>query len=196
MGECVEWVYNNMVVEMCVCVCVCVYCSPKEAVAAIRKRLTGNSKNFHIINLTLTVSASDPHTYHTYMYLSLHPHTSHTLIPPPTHTQVLETCVKNCGIRFHSKIAQRDFLNDLMKVIATKNNPPTIVRERILGLVQYWADAFKGKPQLVAVVELYEQLKNDGIEFPPIDLDNLAPVETQGRPQVRWLYSLYKCVYS
>lgn len=72
----------------------------------------------------------------------------------------------------------------MMKVIATKNNPPTIVRERILGLVQYWADAFTGKIQLVAVVELYEQLKNDGIEFPPVDLDNLAPVETQGRPQV------------
>lgn len=29
---------------------------PKEAMAAIRKRLTGNTKNFHIINLTLTVS--------------------------------------------------------------------------------------------------------------------------------------------
>lgn len=29
---------------------------PKDAVAAIRKRLTGSSKNFHIINLTLTVS--------------------------------------------------------------------------------------------------------------------------------------------
>ena len=28
---------------------------PKDAVAAIRKRLTGSSKNFHIINLTLTV---------------------------------------------------------------------------------------------------------------------------------------------
>ena len=27
----------------------------KDAVAAIRKRLTGSSKNFHIINLTLTV---------------------------------------------------------------------------------------------------------------------------------------------
>ena len=29
---------------------------PKDAVSAIRKRLTGSSKNFHIINLTLTVS--------------------------------------------------------------------------------------------------------------------------------------------
>ena len=98
---------------------------------------------------------------------------------------MLETCVKNCGIRFHSKIAQKDFLSDLMKVIAIKNNPPTIVRERILGLIQYWADAFRGKPQLAAVGELYEQLKSEGIEFPPIDLDNLAPIETQGRTSVR-----------
>lgn len=29
---------------------------PKDAVAAIRKRLTSSYKNFHIINLTLTVS--------------------------------------------------------------------------------------------------------------------------------------------
>ena len=63
-----------------------------------------------------------------------------------------------------------------------QTNPPTIVRERILGLIQYWADAFKGKPQLAAVVEVYEQLKKDGEEFPPIDLDALAPVET---PQQR-----------
>ncbi len=60
----------------------------------------------------------------------------------------------------------------------SQNNPPTIVRERVLGLLQYWADAFKGKPQLVAVEELYEQMKVDGVEFPPIDLDTLAPIET------------------
>ena len=34
--------------------------------------------------------------------------------------QVLETCVKNCGLRFHHKIAQKDFLTDLMKVIQPK----------------------------------------------------------------------------
>ena len=62
-----------------------------------------------------------------------------------------------------------------------QNNPPTIVRERILGLIQYWADSFQGKPQLVGVVELYEQLKREGVEFPPVDLDNLAPVEAPAR---------------
>lgn len=69
----------------------------------------------------------------------------------------------------------------LLSFLTLQNNPPTIVRERILGLVQYWADAFKGKPQLTAVEELYEQLKGEGVEFPPVDLDALAPVETPQR---------------
>lgn len=30
----------------------------------------------------------------------------------------------------------------------------------------------------MAVEETYEQLKVDGVEFPPIDLDSLAPIET------------------
>ena len=59
-----------------------------------------------------------------------------------------------------------------------QNNPPTIVKERVLGQLQYWAVAFKGKPQLIAVEEMYEQMKADGVEFPPIDLDSLAPIET------------------
>ena len=34
--------------------------------------------------------------------------------------QVLETSVKNCGLRFHIKVAQKDFLNDMLKVINPK----------------------------------------------------------------------------
>jgi hypothetical protein len=93
----------------------------------------------------------------------------------------LETCVKNCGLRFHVKIAQKEFLNDLLRVIQPKNNPPTIVKERVLGLIQYWADAFRGRPQLVTVGEVYEDLRSQGVEFPPMDLDQLAPVETPSR---------------
>ena len=60
---------------------------PKESVAALKKRLSGAGKNFHVVNLTLTV---------------------------------LETCVKNCGQRFHVKIAQKDFLSELVKIINPK----------------------------------------------------------------------------
>ena len=34
--------------------------------------------------------------------------------------QVLETCVKNCGHRFHSLIAKKDFLDELTKIINPK----------------------------------------------------------------------------
>ena len=75
-------------------------------------------------------------------------------------------------------------VDTLSLIFLAQNNPPTIVRERILGLIQYWADAFRGKPQLAEVEELYEQLKGEGIEFPPIDLDALAPIATPQRVSV------------
>jgi len=51
--------------------------------------------------------------------------------------QVLETCVKNCGHRFHSLVTSRDFIDGvLVKIIAPKNNPPTIVQDKVLALIQ------------------------------------------------------------
>lgn len=34
---------------------------------------------------------------------------------------VLETCVKNCGKAFHVLVANKDFANDLVKLIGPKN---------------------------------------------------------------------------
>lgn len=51
--------------------------------------------------------------------------------------QVLETCVKNCGHRFHVQVANRDFIDGVMvKIISPKNNPPTIVQDKVLSLIQ------------------------------------------------------------
>ncbi|XP_068835184.1 TOM1-like protein 2 isoform X8 [Capricornis sumatraensis] len=50
---------------------------------------------------------------------------------------VLETCVKNCGHRFHVLVANRDFIDSvLVKVISPKNSPPTIVQDKVLALIQ------------------------------------------------------------
>jgi len=49
---------------------------------------------------------------------------------------LLETCVKNCGKRFHLHIATKDFLNDLVKVINPKNNPSMATQIMVLGLIQ------------------------------------------------------------
>uniref|UniRef100_A0A8C8DWL7 Target of myb1 like 2 membrane trafficking protein n=1 Tax=Oryzias sinensis TaxID=183150 RepID=A0A8C8DWL7_9TELE len=100
---------------------------------------------------------------------------------------VLETCVKNCGHRFHAQVANRDFIDGvLVKIISPKANPPTIVQDKVLSLIQSWADAFRSSPDLTGVVHIYEELKRKGVEFPMADLDALSPIHTpqRGTPEI------------
>ncbi|XP_078135079.1 TOM1-like protein 2 isoform X2 [Sander vitreus] len=95
---------------------------------------------------------------------------------------VLETGVKNCGHRFHALVTSRDFVDGvLVKIISPKNNPPTIVQDKVLALIQAWADAFRSSPDLTGVVQVYEELKRKGIEFPTSDLETLSPINTPQR---------------
>ncbi|XP_073842533.1 TOM1-like protein 2 isoform X3 [Musca autumnalis] len=94
---------------------------------------------------------------------------------------VLETCVKNCGKAFHVLVAQKDFIQELVKLIGPKNDPPLVVQEKVLNLIQVWADAFKNQPDLNGVTQMYIELKNKGIEFPQTDIENMAPIYTPQR---------------
>ncbi|XP_037611511.1 TOM1-like protein 2 isoform X6 [Sebastes umbrosus] len=95
---------------------------------------------------------------------------------------VLETGVKNCGHRFHALVTSRDFVDGvLVKIISPKNNPPTIVQDKVLALIQAWADAFRSSPDLTGVVQVYEELKRKGIEFPMSELETLSPIHTPQR---------------
>ncbi|XP_021938534.1 TOM1-like protein 2 isoform X2 [Zootermopsis nevadensis] len=122
---------------------------PKDAIKAIRKRLTQNAgKNYTVVMYTLTV---------------------------------LETCVKNCGKRFHILACNKEFVQELVKLIGPKNDPPTVVQEKVLSLIQSWADAFRNQTELSGVVQVYQDLKQKGIEFPMTDLDTMAPILTPQR---------------
>ncbi|KAK9887205.1 hypothetical protein WA026_021048 [Henosepilachna vigintioctopunctata] len=94
---------------------------------------------------------------------------------------VLETCVKNCGKRFQVLVCTKDFIQELVKLIGPKNDPPTAVQEKVLSLIQAWADAFLNQPEMSGVVIMYKDLKSKGIEFPATDLDALAPIHTPKR---------------
>ncbi|PKK30290.1 target of Myb1 membrane trafficking protein isoform X4 [Columba livia] len=95
---------------------------------------------------------------------------------------VLETCVKNCGHRFHVLVSSQDFVEGvLVRIILPKNNPPTIVHDKVLTLIQSWADAFRSSPDLTGVVAVYEDLRRKGLEFPMTDLDMLSPIHTPQR---------------
>uniref|UniRef100_F7AF79 Target of myb1 membrane trafficking protein n=1 Tax=Ornithorhynchus anatinus TaxID=9258 RepID=F7AF79_ORNAN len=95
---------------------------------------------------------------------------------------VLETCVKNCGHRFHVLVASQDFVEGvLVRTILPKNNPPAVVHDKVLNLIQSWADAFRSSPDLTGVVAVYEDLRRKGLEFPMTDLDMLSPIHTPQR---------------
>ncbi|PWA16830.1 hypothetical protein CCH79_00012792 [Gambusia affinis] len=96
--------------------------------------------------------------------------------------QVLETCVKNCGHRFHVLVASQEFVEGvLVRSILPKYNPPTALHDRVLSLIQSWADAFRSSPSLVGVVHVYDDLRRRGLEFPMTDLDALSPIHTPNR---------------
>jgi VHS domain len=44
---------------------------------------------------------------------------------------VLETCVKNCGKAFHVLVANKEFVQELVKLIGPKNDPPAVVQEKV-----------------------------------------------------------------
>ncbi|KAK2533659.1 Tom1l2 [Columba guinea] len=154
---------------------------PKDAIRALKKRLNGN-KNYREVMLALTITEDQT------MRLSIvqervkfirNESVSSGLMKV---AEVLETCVKNCGHRFHVLVANRDFIDGvLVKIISPKNNPPTIVQDKVLALIQAWADAFRSSPDLTGVVHIYEELKRKGIEFPMADLDALSPIHTPQR---------------
>ena len=104
----------------------------KDAVKAIKKRLSGN-KNFMQISLTLSL---------------------------------LETCVKNCGSRFHVLVTTKDFCCDiLLKLIHAKYNPPVVLQQRVLGMIKQWAEAFGSNP-VNGARQVYDELKEKGYDFP------------------------------
>ncbi|GAB0100241.1 TOM1-like protein 2 [Sergentomyia squamirostris] len=94
---------------------------------------------------------------------------------------VLETCVKNCGRAFHVLVANKEFIQELVKLIGPKNDPPAVVQEKVLNLIQIWAETFRSQPDLNGVVLVYQELKNKGIEFPATDMEAMAPIYTPQR---------------
>ncbi|XP_029014504.2 target of Myb protein 1 isoform X2 [Betta splendens] len=92
---------------------------------------------------------------------------------------VLETCVKNCGYRFHVLVTTRDFIEGvLVRSIIPRNDPPLVLHDRVLSIIQAWADAFRSSPDLTGVVSVYEDLRRKGLDFPMTELDGYSPEQT------------------
>ncbi|XP_053392442.1 ADP-ribosylation factor-binding protein GGA1-like isoform X4 [Mercenaria mercenaria] len=75
----------------------------------------------------------------------------------------LESCVKNCGKRFHQEVGKFRFLNEIIKVISPKylgSKTTEKVKKKCIELMYCW---HKGLPHEPKVAEAYQMLKQQGI---------------------------------
>ncbi|KAK1312658.1 hypothetical protein QJS10_CPA07g00768 [Acorus calamus] len=89
---------------------------------------------------------------------------------------LLETVIKNCGDMVHMHVAERDILNEMVKIV--KKKPDFHVKEKILVLIDTWQEAFGGPraryPQFYAA---YQELLRVGAVFPQ-NPERAAPIFT------------------
>ncbi|KAJ4979786.1 hypothetical protein NE237_010566 [Protea cynaroides] len=89
---------------------------------------------------------------------------------------LLETMIKNCGEYVHFQIAERDILQEMIKIVRKKADMH--VRDKILVLLDSWQEAFGGPggkyPQYYWA---YEELRRYGVQFPERS-SNTVPIFT------------------
>ncbi|KAG4389005.1 hypothetical protein GLYMA_09G278600v4 [Glycine max] len=89
---------------------------------------------------------------------------------------LLETMVKNCGDYVHFQIAERNILEEMIKIVRKKADMQ--VRDKILILLDSWQEAFGGPGGKHShYYWAYEELKRSGVVFPKRSPD-AAPIFT------------------
>ncbi|KAI4899544.1 hypothetical protein NFI96_016155, partial [Prochilodus magdalenae] len=76
---------------------------------------------------------------------------------------VLETCMKNCGKRFHNEVGKFRFLNELIKVVSPKylgSRAPEPVKKKVLEMMYSWTVCL---PEETKISDAYQMLKKQGI---------------------------------
>ncbi|KAH6565121.1 hypothetical protein BASA62_007504 [Batrachochytrium salamandrivorans] len=88
--------------------------------------------------------------------------------------KLTDTCVKNSGHHFLQEVVSREFVDNLVSIARSLMVTNPEVKVKIMGLLQAWGIAFKSKPDLAYMCEVYETLKRDGAVFPLIDAADTA----------------------
>ncbi len=84
--------------------------------------------------------------------------------------------MKNCRAEFHLEASNSAFLKDLEE-LATSSKTDVRVRDKVLELIQSWADAFNAfKDDLPMFDALYVRMKRQGVSFPDRDLSGMVPI--------------------
>ncbi|XP_047143304.1 TOM1-like protein 2 isoform X1 [Hydra vulgaris] len=133
---------------------------PKDAIKAIRKRLTSSQKNNKCILYTLVVLEA-----------------------------AVKNCGIRFHKQVASKEFLSD-LTKLLGGQKNQVAVSQEVQDKVLSLVQMWSDAFSSSPEFQQVRVCYETLKTQGYEFPAQNLDTLSPIYTPKKNESKKINSL------
>jgi len=80
--------------------------------------------------------------------------------------QVMESCVKNCGILVHEEISTKQFMEELRDLV--KQSTDEKIKTKVLELLQTWGMAFRNSPKYRIVTDTLNLMKAEGWKFPPV----------------------------
>lgn len=76
---------------------------------------------------------------------------------------VLDTCMKKCGIPFQNEVGKFRFLNEMIKLVSPKylgSETPTSVKQKILQLLYVWTLDY---PKETKIKEAFDMLRKQGV---------------------------------
>ena len=97
---------------------------------------------------------------------------------------VIDTCVNNCGKRFHIELSCREFDTEVRKLLNRANTLPPLVAQALLAFIKKWGESkeFTGDSQLSLIPTLYRQLKKEGVPFPDTETTESRPPPVSNDP--------------
>ena len=122
--------------------------NPKYAVTAIKKKFYHSNPHVALYALQVTTNG--------FLYccnLKLY-------------FQVMESCVKNCGVLVHEEIATKAFMEELRDLV--KQSTDENIKTKVLELLQTWGMAFRSSPKYRIVTDTLNLMKAEGWKFPPV----------------------------
>ncbi|KAK0549019.1 Vacuolar protein-sorting-associated protein 27 [Tilletia horrida] len=100
-----------------------------------------------------------------------------------------DICIKNSGDHFLAEVGSAEFMDNLVSILNAGTGPGknVDVRNKMLRLIQSWAQVADARPAQMSYVErVYSDLKKRGFPFPPPDPSHVvsaALVETLTAPE-------------
>lgn len=76
---------------------------------------------------------------------------------------VLDTCIKKCGVPFQNEVGKFRFLNEMIKLVSPKylgSNTPVSVKQKILQLLYVWTLDY---PKETKIKEAFDMLRKQGV---------------------------------